>query len=114
MNRERNPYVYENSQCWSALARHIIEWKQWHRYLWDIGACAPSSFGNSVHSAAAAILTAKISKITKEKHVLNFHLSRQKHAKTHVNRLNCQKKPRAGEERKHLCFPPHLISCRRH
>ena len=42
---------------------------------------------NSVHSAAAAILTVKISKLTKEKHVLHFHLSCQKHAKTHVNRL---------------------------
>jgi len=32
-------------------------------------------------------LTVKLSKIFKEKHVLYCHLSRQKHAKTHVNRL---------------------------
>ena len=50
------------------------------------GTC-PSSFGNSVHSAASASLTVKILKITKEKHVLHFRLSRQKHAKTHLNRL---------------------------
>ena len=44
-----------------------------------LGHVPPSSFRNSVHSAAAASLTVKISKITKEKHVLNYHLSRQKH-----------------------------------
>jgi len=61
---------------------------QWRRYLWGIGARAPPlSFGNSVHSVAVASITLKISKITKEERVLNFHLSRQKHAKTHVNRL---------------------------
>ena len=32
-------------------------------------------------------LTVQISKIAKEKHVLHFHLFRQKHAKTHVSRL---------------------------
>src|SRR6218665_589621 len=51
------------------------------------GTCPHSSFGNSVHSAASCSLTVKISKITKEKHVLHFPLSRQKHAETHVNRL---------------------------
>ena len=60
---------------------------QWHHNLWGIGACAPSSFENFVHTVAAANLTVKILKINKEKHVLNFHLSRQKHANTHVNRL---------------------------
>src|SRR6218665_1157531 len=58
---------------------------------------------NSVHSAAAAILTVKISKLTKEKPVLHFHLSCQKHAKTHVNRL---KQSQAGEERKNFCYAP--------
>jgi len=67
---------------------------QWRRYLWGIGACAPSRFGNSVHSAAAASLIVKISKITEEKHVLNFHLSRQKHANTHVNRLKQSRNPK--------------------
>jgi|SRR6218665_552216 len=68
--------------------------KQWRRYLWGIGARAPSSFVNSVHSAAAASLTVKTSKITKEKHVLNFHLSREKHAKTHVCRLKQSREPK--------------------
>src|SRR6218665_1203168 len=82
---------------------------QWRRYLWGIGACPPSSFGNSVHSAAGASLPVKISKITKEKHVLNFHISRQKHAETHVNRLKQswkQNKSRTEEERKNLCCAP--------
>src|SRR6218665_2569828 len=51
-----------------------------------LGHVTPSSFGNSVHYAAVASLTVKISKITKEIHVLNFHLSRQKQAKIHVNK----------------------------
>jgi len=42
---------------------------QWRRYLWGIWARAPSSFENSVHSAAAASLTVQISKITKEKNM---------------------------------------------
>ena len=46
-----------------------------------------SSFGNYVYYAASASLTVRISKITKEKYILQFSLSRQKHAKTHVNRL---------------------------
>jgi len=48
---------------------------------WGIGARAPSSLENSMHSAVSASLTAKISKITKEKHVLHFCLSQKKHAK---------------------------------
>jgi len=46
-----------------------------------------SSFGNSVHSAAPARLI--MSKLTKGKHgpILHFRPSRQKHAKTQVNRL---------------------------
>ena len=62
-------------------------------------------------------LTVKISKITKEKQVLHFRLARQKHDKTHVNRLKQsrnQKKSRAEEERKNLCCAPHFISWRRH
>ena len=78
----------------------------------------PSSFGNSVHSAAAASLTVKISKITKEKHVLNFHVSHQKRSKTHVNRLKQTWNPkeflgRRAEEKFKLC-PSRLISWRRH
>jgi len=60
-------------------------------------------FGNSVHSADANSLPVKISKITKEKHVLHFRLSRQKHVITHVNRLKKSRnytKSRAEEERK--------------
>ena len=56
----------------------------------------------------AASLTANISKITKEKHVLHFRLSCQKHAKTQVNRLKQSpnyNKSRAGEE-KFLLYPP--------
>src|SRR6218665_3249341 len=53
--------------------------QQWRRLLWSIS--APSSFGNSVPSTAAISLTVKISKITKEKHILYFHLSHQNHAK---------------------------------
>ena len=47
-----------------------------------------------MYSAAAASLTVKISKITKEKHVLDFRLSRQKYAKTHVNRLKHSRNPK--------------------
>src|SRR6218665_2382674 len=55
---------------------------------------SPSSFVNSIHSAAdASSLTAKISKITKEKHVLNFRLSRQKHTKTHANGMFSRPSP---------------------
>src|SRR6218665_1115665 len=83
-----------------------------------MGARAPSSFGNSAHSAAFACLTVKVSKITKEKHVLHFCLSRQKHAKTHVARLKQYRNPKeilGMEERKNsFCVPPHLISWRRH
>ena|SRR6218665_2532438 len=91
---------------------------QWRRYLWGIGARSPSNFGNSMHTTAAANLTVQILKINKEKHVLNFHLSRQKHSNTHVNRLkqplNQKEIPgRGGEERVHA-VPPHLISWRRH
>src|SRR6218665_3895576 len=39
-----------------------------------------SNATNSMHSAAAASLIVKISKITKKKHVLYFRLSRQKHS----------------------------------
>ena len=76
-----------------------IQW-QWRRYQWGIGARAPSSVGNYVQSASVASLTIKISKITKEIHALNFHLSCQKHAKTNVNRL---KQSQAGEEQKNSC-----------
>src|SRR6218665_3293372 len=59
-----------------------------------------------------------MSKITKEIHVLNFHLSRHKQAKTYVNRLKQSWNPkeipgRGGEEKIHT-LPPHLISLRRH
>src|SRR6218665_596148 len=74
------------------------------------GTCPHSSFGNSVHPAAAANLTVKISKINKEKHVLNFHLSRQKHANAHVNRLkqplNQKEIPGRGGEEKVHAVPP--------
>ena len=73
-----------------------------------IGACAPSSLGNYVHSAASVSLTVKISKITKEKHVglglLHFRQYRQKHAKTHVSRLKQSLNP--GKERKNSCCAP--------
>ena len=78
---------------------------------WEFGARAPSSLGNSVHFAAADSLTVKISKITKEMHVVNFHLSRKKHAKTHVNRLKQswdpkEMKSRVDEERKKFIMCP--------
>src|SRR6218665_315015 len=89
---------------------------QWRRYLWGIGARSPSNFGNSMHTTAAANLTVQILKINKEKHVLNFHLSRQKHANTHVNRLkqplNQKEIPgRGGEEKVHAVPPsPHILA----
>ena len=54
-------------------------------------------------------LTVKISKISKEKHVLHFRLFRQKHAKTHVNRLKYPqnlKNPGQKKRRKILVMPP--------
>ena len=100
---------------WPSVIRLYV---QWRRYLWGIGARAPSSLGNSVHSAAAASLTVKISKITKEKHVLNCHLSRQKRAQTQENRLKQSWKPKEilgrGGEEKIYAVPPHLIPWRRH
>jgi len=52
--------------------------------------------------------------MTKEKHILHFHLSRQKHDKTHVNRLKQSRNPKEiqcrGEEEKFMLFAPHLIS----
>src|SRR6218665_1540731 len=78
------------------------------------GTCPPSSFENFVHSADVASLTVKISKITEEIHVLNFHLSRQKEA--HVNRLKQswnQKEilGRGGEEKIYAVPPsPHFLS----
>jgi len=66
-----------------------------------------------VHSAAVASLTVKISKITKGIHVLNFHLSRQKQAKTPVNRLkqpwNPKEIPARGGE-KNIYDVAHLTS----
>src|SRR6218665_1054712 len=59
---------------------------------------------NSVHFAAAAsLLLYKFRKLPKKKHVLHFRISRQKHAKTHVNRLNSfgiKKMSSKGEEKK--------------
>ena len=81
------------------------------------GTCPPpSSVGNSVHYAAAASLIVKISKITKEKQVLKFHLSRQKHAKPHVYILKQSWNPieipgRGREEKCMLCTPsPHFLA----
>src|SRR6218665_1332143 len=57
-------------------------------------------------------LTVKISKITKEKQVLHFRLARQKHDKTHVNRLKQSRNQKnwAEEEMKNsCCIPPHLF-----
>src|SRR6218665_843973 len=86
---------------------------------WGIGARA-WSFGNYVlHSAAATSLNEKIYKITKEKPVLGLHfrLSRQKHAKTHINRLkqprNPKETPGRGETEKFMLCRPPLISWRR-
>src|SRR6218665_1645283 len=67
-----------------------------------------SNATNSVHFAAAN-LTIQISKIIKEKHVglLHFRLSRQKRAKTHVNRIKQSRNKiipgREGEEKFLLC-----------
>jgi len=68
-----------------------------------------------VHSAAVASLTVNISKITKEIHVLNFHLSRQTQAKTHVNRFkqswNPKEIPGRGGEKNHTVPPsPHFLA----
>src|SRR6218665_2286252 len=57
-----------------------------------------------------------ILKITKEKH-LHFPLSRQKHAKTHINRLTAVselKNMRGCEERKSSCCAPRLTYWRHH
>ena len=65
-----------------------------------------------MHSAAAASLTVKNFKITKERHVLHFCLSRQKQAKTHVNRskhFSELKNPGQGRRGKIHIVPP-LIS----
>src|SRR6218665_1387494 len=63
-------------------------------------------------------LTVKISKITKEKHVLHFRLFHPQHVKTQVNRVKQSRNPREipgrGGEEKSCCAPPHLISWRRH
>jgi len=72
-----------------------------------------------VHSAAVASLTVTISKINKEKHVLHFRLSRQKHAKAQVGPKQIKtvsehkKFPgRGGEEKFMLCppHPPHFLA----
>jgi len=57
-------------------------------------------------------LNCKISKITKEKYVIQFRPSRYKHAKTHVNRLTKQN-PGQGRRGKFLLCPSHIISWRR-
>ena len=80
------------------------------------GTCPSSCFGSSVHSTASANLAVKILKITEEKHVLHFRLSRQKHATTYENRLkqsvNPKKIPgREGDEKFILCSPsPHFLA----
>src|SRR6218665_3779881 len=101
-----------NITCWGTVASLSMR---------HCGTCPPSSFGNSVHSATAASLTVNISKITKEKHVLHFRLSRQKHAKTHVNRLKIIvseleifRAGGRGDEKFMMCPLTHLISWRRH
>src|SRR6218665_2302205 len=66
-------------------------------------------FSSSVTYFMDGPLTIKIPKITKEKHVFNFRLSRQKHSKTHVNRLKqpwIQKKSSAGKEREQILAVP--------
>ena len=67
-----------------------------------LGHVPPRVWEIIVHSAAAARWPVKISTISKEKPVLHFRLSRQKDAKTHVNRLKRsqtepKKKSQAGE-----------------
>ena len=87
-----------------------------HRYLWGIVAHASSNFRNSAHSAAAARLAVKMSKITNEKHVLLFCLSCQTHTKIHVNRLKQSRNPTkiSGHERRGknlFCVPsPHFLA----
>src|SRR6218665_1347775 len=82
------------------------------------GMCPTSSFGNCVHSAAAASLTVKISKITKEKHVLQFRLSHKRHAKTRIKQIKTvselEKNPGQWRREKIHVVPPHLISWRCH
>src|SRR6218665_493378 len=70
-----------------------------------------SNVTNSAHPLAAASSTVSISKITKEKHVLNFRISRQKHAKTHVKTVSKLRKiPGRGEEETFmLCPSPHFL-----
>src|SRR6218665_792994 len=82
-----------NTQCEKIMSVASLAMAHW-------STCPTQAFKkNAVHSAAAASF--KMSKITKEKH---FRSSRQKHAKTHVNRFKqsrIQTNPwHAGEERK--------------
>src|SRR6218665_1384804 len=46
-----------------------------------LGHVPPSGFGNAAHSAAAASLTVKVLKITKEKHILHFSIFPSKFSK---------------------------------
>src|SRR6218665_3184317 len=82
------------------------------------GTCPSSSFGSSVHSTAVVSLAVKISKITKEKHVLHFRLFLQKHGTTDKNRLkqylNPKETPGKEGDGKFILCSPHLISWRRH
>src|SRR6218665_3033936 len=56
-------------------------------------------------------LTVKISKITKEKQVLHFRLARQKHDKTHVNRLKQSRNQKyPGQRRKGKIYVVPLTS----
>src|SRR6218665_446468 len=72
-----------------------------------LGHMPPSSFGNSVYSAAAASLAVKTLKIAKEKHVLHFCISPQKHAKIVMER---NRNPGQGRSGKTCCAPSPLIS----
>ena len=84
-----------------------IPHQQWRRLIWSIS--APSSFGNSVPSTAAISLTVKISKITKEKHILYFHLSHQNHAKNPRKQIRTVyelKSPGQRRRRKIHVLPP--------
>ena len=71
-----------------------------------LGHVPPSSFGNSVYSAAAASLTVRNLKITKEEHVFQFRISSQKHTKT------VSEPKRKEDEKFMLCFPspPFLVT----
>jgi|SRR6218665_324538 len=91
---------------------------QWRRYLWGIEAHAPSRFGNSVRSAAAAIkfnCKAFESCQRKTRRLLNVHLSSQKHAKAHVNGIkqswNPKEIPGRGEEEKFMLCPLTSFPC---